>query len=248
MLSRDSVYFNVLAVQFNDIRIVIFDLFVIYYTLNVKHLTAFLQIRKRIMYYYLNETLKYIFLLTPFFVLSMYLSYTQGWTSGQRYKLAVKITVAAFVACMILFFFGGAIFAAFGITLDAFRIGGGALLFLSAVGLVNGSAAECKVGEGESENSDIAVVPLAIPVTVGPGTTGALLVMGAETTTVSRIVVGCLSLITALVVLMLILLLGTQIQRFVGKRGIVILSKVTGLFLAAMASQMIFTGIRNFIH
>lgn len=84
--------------------------------------------------------------------------------------------------------FGKWIFEAFDITLDAFRIGGGALLFLSAVGLVNGKVEDKKPlaveDDSEARISDIAVVPLAIPVTVGPGTIAALLVIGADASTV----------------------------------------------------------------
>ena len=102
----------------------------------------------------------------------------------QKRLLALRIGIAAFCTCMILLFFGKWIFEAFDITLDAFRIGGGALLFLSAVGLVNGKVEDKKPlaveDDSEARISDIAVVPLAIPVTVGPGTIAALLVIGAD--------------------------------------------------------------------
>lgn len=126
------------------------------------------------MAYFINNFLKFVFLLTPFFVLSMFLSMTQGWAMRQKRLLALRIGIAAFCTCMILLFFGKWIFEAFDITLDAFRIGGGALLFLSAVGLVNGKVEDKKPlaveDDSEARISDIAVVPLAIPVTVGPGT------------------------------------------------------------------------------
>ena len=96
------------------------------------------------MAYFINNFLKFVFLLTPFFVLSMFLSMTQGWAMRQKRLLALRIGIAAFCTCMILLFFGKWIFEAFDITLDAFRIGGGALLFLSAVGLVNGKVEDKK--------------------------------------------------------------------------------------------------------
>ena len=126
------------------------------------------------MAYFINNFLKFVFLLTPFFVLSMFLSMTQGWAMRRSACLRCGIGIAAFCTCMILLFFGKWIFEAFDITLDAFRIGGGALLFLSAVGLVNGKVEDKKPlaveDDSEARISDIAVVPLAIPVTVGPGT------------------------------------------------------------------------------
>ena len=139
------------------------------------------------------------------------------------------------------------------ITLDAFRIGGGTLLFLSAVGLVNGKVEDKKPvvaerdDDSEAKISNIAVVPLAIPVTVGPGTIAALLVIGADASTVKTHLLSAGALALALLCLTTILFVATWIEQKLGRHVIVILSKVTGLILAAMASQMIFTGIRSFL-
>ncbi|MGN0869686.1 MAG: MarC family protein [Victivallales bacterium] len=203
------------------------------------------------MAYFINNFLKFVFLLTPFFVLSMFLSMTQGWAMRQKRLLALRIGIAAFCTCMILLFFGKWIFEAFDITLDAFRIGGGALLFLSAVGLVNGKVEDKKPltveDDSEARISDIAVVPLAIPVTVGPGTIAALLVIGADASTVKTHLLSAGALALALFCLTSILFVATWIEQKFGRHVIVILSKVTGLILAAMASQMIFTGVRSFL-
>ncbi len=194
---------------------------------------------------FLSSWLQFFFLMTPFFVLSMFLSMTSGWNEQERFRLSVKITVAAFFTTMILFFFGNGIFHSLGITVDAFRIGGGTLLFLSAVNLVNG------IGDTQAVDrkyADIAVVPLAIPVTVGPGTTGALLVIGAGTDGFESKLLTCLALFAAVLSLGAILVCASRIERFLSKQGIVILSKLTGLVLAALSAQMIFTGIRAFLH
>ena len=177
----------------------------------------------------------------------MFLSMTRDETDAARRKLALRIAFAAFIVCTVLFFFGNYLFRAFDITLDAFRIGGGSLLFLSAVTLVNGAAETAKIHKNE-EDSDIAVVPLAIPVTVGPATTGALLIMGAEANSSTALqLTKFASLCAALLCLGVILYAGVFIERLIKRRGIVILSKLTGLILSALAAQMIFTGIRNFL-
>ena len=188
--------------------------------------------------------IKFFFLLTPFFVLSMFISMTQGWCAEKRTKMAVKIGVAALIACLTLFYFGNMIFHLLGITLDAFRIGAGSLLFLTAVSLMTGVPSESKV---EETTPDIAVVPLAIPITVGPGTTGALLVMGAERTDFTGRIAGSIALGLAVGSLLALLLLASYMERVFKRQGICILSKITGLFISAMAAQMIFTGIRGFL-
>lgn len=194
--------------------------------------------------YVIAVWMKFFFLLTPFFVLSMFITMTQGWAQTKRARMAVKIGVAAMIACLLLFFFGEAIFSLLGITLNAFRIGAGSLLFLTAVSLMTGAASESKI---EEAGQDIAVVPLAIPITVGPGTTGALLVMGAESSSLESRLAGCLALGLAVGSLLALLLLASHMERIFKRQGICILSKLTGLFISAMAAQMIFTGIQGFL-
>lgn len=197
---------------------------------------------------FLNSFLKFIFLLTPFFALSMFLSMTQGHSTLEKRHLAIRVGLAALAICLVLFFFGRWLFEALGITIDSFRIGGGALLFLSAVGLVNSNAIDKKNPGGDpSALKNIAVVPLAIPVIVGPGTTAALLVLGAETATISAMLISTLAMSFALFILTTMLFLASWIEEKFGHHTIVVLSKITGLILAAMAAQMIFTGVRAFL-
>ncbi|AAR34127.1 MarC family protein [Geobacter sulfurreducens] len=187
--------------------------------------------------------LKFFFLLTPFFVMSVFLSMTQEIAPRDRRRLALKVTVAVLVACFTLFFFGNHLFSLFGITIDSFRIGAGALLFLSAVQMVQGDAAVSP----SDRQGDISVVPLAIPVTVGPATTGALLVMGAELQGAWQTVIGCAALAAAVLCIGALLGSAASIEHVIGKRGITILSKLTGLMLAALAAQIVFTGIKSFL-
>jgi len=200
---------------------------------------------------FLNQFLKFFFLMTPFFVLSMYLSMTPDWETGQKRKLAFAVGFSAFIICTILLFFGRYIFSAFDITLDAFRIGGGALLFLTSVGLVNSNVTDknqnIKNIGPDSNIYSIAVVPLAIPVTIGPGTTGAMLVIGAESTSIRLQLISLAAAALALAILSTMLAAASWLEEKLGRNMIMIMSKLTGLILAAMASQMIFTGVRSFL-
>lgn len=192
---------------------------------------------------YISVSIKFFFLLTPFFSLSMFLAMTDRMAEKERRSLALRVLLATVAAGLTLFFFGNAIFALFGITLDAFRIGAGALLFLSSVDLVRGGHA----ARVQEVGDDIAVVPLAIPITIGPATTGALLVMGAEASGGMARLIGAGGLATAAFAVGGILLLAARVERLLGRRGIAILSKLTGLILAALAAQMICTGIAHFL-
>lgn len=182
------------------------------------------------------------FLYTPFFALSMFLAMTDHASERERITLALKTTFAVLLISLILLFFGNEIFKVFGITVDAFRIGAGALLFLSAVSLIQGK----KSGEIAPDN-DFTVVPLAIPTIVGPATIGAIMVMGSEFATLDSKITGSFGVIAAAFSVGMILVVSSYIERAIKKRGIIIISKLTGLILAALAAQMIFTGIKSFL-
>jgi multiple antibiotic resistance protein len=192
---------------------------------------------------FMHVYLKLFVILTPFFVLSAFLSLTRGYAPGERKKTAGKVTVAIVLTVFALYLFGSHIFALFGITLDAFRIGAGAVLFLSAVGMVRGPSAVAPSEPGE----DVAVVPLAIPVAVGPGTIGALLVMAAESKSIALHLVTAGAMLSAVATVGLLLAMAGWLERVVGEQGLTILTKLTGLFVSAIAAQIFFTGLKNFL-
>ncbi len=194
---------------------------------------------------FISTFLKIFFLMTPFFVLTMFLTITQDATVGQRKALAIKVTISVTIISLILLFFGKYIFSLFGITLDAFRIGAGALLFLTAIDLVKGTEQSSKVGH--KDISQLAVVPLSIPMIIGPGTTGILLVMGATFDSTSSMFMGSLSLLLAVLSIGLMLYTSSLLEKIIGKHGLQVMSKITGLILAALSAQIVFTGIKNFL-
>lgn len=184
---------------------------------------------------------KFFFLLTPPFVMSAFLSVTKDNTIQERNTLAIWITLWI---SGVLLFFGGFIFKIFGITLDAFRIGTGALLFLTAVSLVRGDS--IRVPSGDSVQS-LAVVPMAIPITLGPASIGVLMVYGGEIKTGLGFFLAYLSISAAVICVGALLLVSNYIQKAIGKNGLVVLSKLTGLILAALSAQMIFEGADAFL-
>lgn len=192
---------------------------------------------------FLNVYLKLFVIMTPFFVISAFLSLTRGFSPAERKKTAGKVTVAIALSVFVIYLFGRHIFALFGITLDAFRIGAGAVLFLSAVSMVRGSTAVIPPLPGE----DVAVVPLAIPIAVGPGTIGALLVMAAEPKSLAARLVTAGAMLAAIATVGLLLSMAGRLERVVGHQGLTILTKLTGLFVSAIAAQIFFTGLKNFL-
>lgn len=193
---------------------------------------------------FINFYLKMFFILTPFFVLSAFISLTKDFDDLEKKKTAVRVTMGVMVSSFVFYLFGKYIFELFGITLDAFRIGAGCILFLSAISMITEKDDTAR----HANSQDIAIVPLAIPVTVGPGVIGMLLVTGAEAANLSEKLVIGVALFLAIASVGIMLYLSSSVKRLLGEQALAILPKITGLFVSAIAAQIIFTGIQNFLH
>ncbi len=191
----------------------------------------------------ISKTIQFFFIMTPFFALSMFLTLTNGMEPGFQKKLALKITLSIIIINLIILFFGHLIFSIFGITVDAFRIGAGALLFLTAVQLNSGKISSIQINPDE----DISVVPFSIPIIIGPATIGTLLVESAAMKHVEVVVSNVVAELLACMLIGTLLLTANFLERILGKRGINILTKLTALILAALSAQMIFTGMRGLL-
>lgn len=187
---------------------------------------------------------KFFFILTPFFIVAVFIAMTENETVEVRHGLAVRITLGVIVISLILFWAGAAIFELLGITVDAFRIGAGALLFLSAVSLVEG---KLQLPAAKRSVMDLAVVPLAIPVTLGPGSVGFLVVMSSEVRGFEQQILTAAAITAASLCVGVLLYLSSELKRLIGRSGIAMLSKLTGLVLASLSCQMIFTGAASFL-
>ncbi|AGZ33424.1 MarC family protein [Pseudomonas sp. SWI6] len=187
--------------------------------------------------------LKMLVLYSPFFVLSCFIGLTRGYSSKERKQLAWRVAFAALVASVLLYLFGRVIFGVFGITADAFRIGAGSVLFISALGMAQGKPAV----QADNVQQDVTIVPLTIPLTVGPGTIGALLVMGVGQPHWDDKLLAIVSIALASFTVGLVLYLSNSIERILGDQGLQIVSRLMGLFVCALAAQIIFTGIKGYL-
>lgn len=187
--------------------------------------------------------LKMLVLYSPFFVLSCFISMTRGYTAKERRFLAWKVALGSMIASALLYLFGNHIFTVFGVTIDAFRIGAGSVLFISALAMAQGKPAV----QQENLDQDVTIVPLTIPLTVGPGTIGALLVMSASDGHWDQRLTTLLAIIIASLTVGVVLYLSNLFERVMGEQGLQIVSRLMGLFVCALAAQIIFTGVKNYL-
>lgn len=183
-------------------------------------------------------------LMTPFFVLAVFVSSCEGWPRKARSSLARRTALSVMIISMVIYLFGEPLFRYLGIGLDAFRIGAGLVLMLNGISMVRDNIVP---GRHVDADGDLAVVPLALPTTVGPGTIGALLVMGAGAQGMKEKAVGLSAIVFASIVLFFVLNYSEYISNLVKRKGITILSKLTGMYLVALAAQIIFDGIKGFL-
>lgn len=184
----------------------------------------------------------------PVEVASMFLALTAGMTAGHRRKLAF---LAALIAAGVLLAFalgGIQLLGAIGVGLPAFRTAGGVLLMMVAADLLlaqhSALSSITKPEEREAkEQTDIAIFPLAIPLTAGPGSmTAIVLLMGKAGSPVAQgEVLAALALVIALT--LGAMLLSGPIMRILGITGANVIARVSGILLAALAMQFIFDGL-----
>lgn len=192
---------------------------------------------------FLDIFTKVFFILSPFFSVSMFLLLSGNTDQRTRRRCALRTSVAILVICFLVYFFGNLIFRVLGITVPAFQVGAGTLLFLTSIQMVSGRRSEMALDPDE----DFAIVPLAIPMIVGPGTIGTLLVLGMEISGAREKVVAGSAILLAVVMISLFLFLAMPIARILGQEGLQMMMKLTGLILTAIAAQIIFSGIEGFL-
>lgn len=199
----------------------------------------------------MNSGFKLFIIFCPFMTVSLFLGITRDFDRARRKSFAMKAMFTISTLCLCFYFFGSFIFAIFGVTLDAFRIGAGALLFLTAVEMVKGSSTAPSQSSGEEEDVQQVVVPFSFPIIVGPAVIGVLFVMGADAdadvTSMTQKFAGAVAVLVACLAMGFLLLIATEVERWMGKSKLAVFSKITGIILAALASQMIFTGIKAFL-
>ena len=190
----------------------------------------------------ISIVIKLFLLLTPFFILSVFVTTCASLEPKAQKKLALRVATAVIVATVVIYLFGALIFQYLGISLDAFRIGAGLVLMLSGIDMVRGGDTPKARDIGEFA-SDPAVVPLAIPTTVGPGTIGTLLVMGQGAfDDPLRCIFEVCAIIIASILVGVMLYFGRHLKQILKDKGLNILSKLTGMYIVALAAQIIFTG------
>jgi multiple antibiotic resistance protein len=195
-------------------------------------------------------------IIDPIGIAAIFVSLTLGGDDAYKRRMAVRGTVTAMAVLLAFALAGEYLFRALGITLPAFRIAGGALLFLLAIDMVlvrrTGLRSTTLSEDREAgHKEDISVFPLAIPLIAGPGAlTSVLLLLGrAEHDLVLQGAVVAVLLVAVLLAVLsltlVVLLFAAHVMKYLGVTGVNVVGRVLGIILAALAVQFILDGIRD---
>jgi multiple antibiotic resistance protein len=200
----------------------------------------------------LNAFVVLIIVVDPPGVASIFSSLTSNSEAAYQRKMALRGVALATVILLVFFLIGEILLKALGIGLPAFRIAGGALLFLLAIDMVfarqSGLRSTTIREQKEAEQkADVSVFPLAFPLISGPGAITTVLLMSSVPQK-SLVFIGMLVIILAVLGLTLLFLLYSPfIMKMLGETGSNVISRLFGLILAALAVQYILDGIWEFI-
>lgn len=176
-----------------------------------------------------------------------------GLTSGvhrpDRHSLAMRAVLIAGLVLLLFALFGGLLLSLLHVSLPAFRVAGGALLFLQALSLTFANRGLSSISEDERRQArqpgDIAVFPLAFPLIAGPGALSAVvLLMGRSQGVIESSAI--LLMLAACLAITYVAMLGSDLLvRRLGETGADVIGRISGVLLAALAIQFIFDGVRQ---
>jgi multiple antibiotic resistance protein len=186
----------------------------------------------------------------PISLIPLFAGLTEGASSRYKEKMAGKAALIALSICVLFALVGAKFLDIMGISLSSFRIAGGTLLFLIALEMVFARTSGTKSTTPEQEEAkmreDISVFPLAFPFIAGPGALATILLTAGELWGKALLFAGFLAVVALVMVVCWILMLATpRLMKVLGVTGANVMSRLSGVILAALAVQFIIDGIRG---
>lgn len=176
----------------------------------------------------------------------LFIALTQGKNAEARKAMALRACIIAGVVLALFALAGASILGFIGISMPAFRVAGGLLLFVTAFGMLFDQIPGPRDGQIADPDHDPSVFPLATPLIAGPGAIASMILLTEQAggTFLGRIVVIVLmGLMVAAT--FFFLLAAPAIEKLVGRTGVLVVTKLLGMLLAALAVQFVFDGIHS---
>jgi multiple antibiotic resistance protein len=205
----------------------------------------------------MNELLAYgLLVFTSFFTLinpisamPVFLGLTSDMESKDRVAVAKRAVLVSLIIVLVFAFSGQFLFRVFGISVNSFRIVGGAIFFVVGFDMLNARLSPIKAKGSEIKQTikDIAITPLAIPMLCGPGAITNAIVLMEDADSILLKVVFVVALCLMLLVTYLILISSSKLIKRFGETGINVMMRLMGLIVMVIAVEFFLAGIRPFL-
>jgi len=190
-------------------------------------------------------------IVNPLGIVPFFIHYTQGYTHAQRMRTAKVSAISAFFVISISALIGQQLLGFFGISIASFQVGGGLLLLISSLSMLNAQPAEAKASAEEvratevkaAMGASIAVVPLTIPLLTGPATISTMVIYATQTRQWWELAILVGYGIVVAGITLVAFRLADPIARVLGKTGINVMTRLMGLILAALAVEVMANGL-----
>jgi multiple antibiotic resistance protein len=179
----------------------------------------------------------------------IFASLTSGAPAAHRRTMAVRSILVATAILLAFGVFGEAFLGALGISLDAFRVAGGIMLFLIALEMVFEKRTERRENRAEEiksspEHEDISIFPMAIPMIAGPGSIASVMLLVSRSTGIEQSLYVLGALAANLVLTFFALLLAAPLMKLIGVKLEAMITRILGVVLAALAAQFVIDGLK----
>lgn len=178
-----------------------------------------------------------------------FISLTSQMTFEEKNAMAKRSVI---LACIIALFFaitGDLLLKIFSINVDSLRVAGGILLFTIAFDMMHAQISRESITEKEMQESkkreDVWIFPIAMPILTGPGTITTIIVLIGNTDVIEHKLLVGLAILLTFSISLLIFIFSRRINKWVGYTGMLVFTRIMGLFLAALAVNFITQGVWN---
>lgn len=176
-------------------------------------------------------------------LIPMFIALTPGMSAERRRTIGLRACVVAISILTLFGLLGEAVLGFIGISMSAFRIAGGILLFLTALDMLFERRTQRREGQAAVPDHDPSVFPIAIPLIAGPGAIATMiLLVGESGSWQGTIAVHVVMVIVVLMAFLLFLIAG-PLERILGRTGTVVITRLLGMLLAALSVQFVIDGI-----
>ena len=199
----------------------------------------------------MKEILSTVFFLfaviDPIGSVPVYMEATKLFDKKKKRFIAIRASIVAFLVLLFFILIGQLILEAMNVSLDAFQISGGIILFLFALTMIFGDGKPASEKHLIKDYKHVTVFPVAIPSIASPGAIMAVVLMTDNhiyTIQQQAVTTGLVLVVTGITCLLL--LATNHVQKRIGDYGITVISKIMGLILAAYAVQSVLSGLKDF--